>query len=106
MSAFSKLTARLDELTGEASSTGRALSEELDRLASGQPEEMDWRRSVVDLLKILELDASYGARKNLAIELGYSEDQILTKGSAEMNLWLIEELKNRLSDGRTAQASS
>src|SRR3954453_23293899 len=52
---------------------------------AGQP--LDWRRSIVDLMKLLDLDSSLSARKELAKELSYGGD---TSDSATMNEWLIK----------------
>jgi len=62
------------------------------------PESFDWRRSIVDLLRLVGMDSSYGARKELALELGYSEHDIVTEGSAEMNIWLQREVMKRLAE--------
>lgn len=66
-------------------------------LAKDQPEELNWRNSIVDLLKLVGLESSYGARKELALELGYTESDIVEKGSAEMNLWLRDEVMKQLA---------
>ncbi len=57
----------------------------LDDLNEKNPEELDWRVSIVDLLKVLGLDSSLTARKTLAGELKYDGD---TNDSATMNVWL------------------
>jgi 3-oxoacyl-ACP reductase-like protein len=57
----------------------------LDGLDDANPEELDWRKSIVDLMKVLGLDSSLGARKQLAAELKYDGD---TNDSATMNIWL------------------
>lgn len=59
---------------------------------------MDWKRSIVDLLKLVELDSSYGTRKEMAIELGYSEEEIDSKGSAEMNMWLHKQVMKKIAE--------
>ncbi len=97
MSAFSKLMARICDLPEGKPVSGADCAGHLDRLAKEHPDDPDWRRSIADLLKILDLDASYGARKALAIELGYEQDLIDTKGSAEMNLWLHGEVMKHLA---------
>lgn len=68
----------------------------LAAMASGNSEELDWKRSIVDLLKLVKMDSSYGARKQIALELGYTQDQIDCKGSGEMNIWLHTEVMRRL----------
>src|SRR5262245_15533737 len=55
------------------------------KTVAAQDEKLDWRQSIVDLMKALKLDSSLGARKQLAQELGYSG---ALDGSAEMNTWL------------------
>ena len=62
------------------------------------PEDLDWRRSIVDLMKLVGMDSSYGARKELALELGYSQADIDSKGSAEMNMWLHKQVMKKLSE--------
>jgi 3-oxoacyl-ACP reductase-like protein len=61
--------------------------------ASGQT--LDWRRSIVDLMKALGIDSSLTARKALAAELGYDGD---TADSAKMNLWLHKQVIQKLKD--------
>jgi hypothetical protein len=98
MSAFSKLVSAVCDRPDGEPVTGVAVADRLDALAREHPDTPDWRKSIVDLLKTVGLDTSYGARKKLAIELGYPEDLIVTKGSAEMNLWLRVEVMKRLAD--------
>jgi hypothetical protein len=50
------------------------VEERLDSLAAAAGEELDWRRSIVDLMKLLGLDSSYSHRKELARELGCPEE--------------------------------
>jgi hypothetical protein len=57
----------------------------LDDLNEKNPETLDWRVSIVDLLKVLGLDSSLAARKELAAELKYDGD---AHDSAKMNIWL------------------
>jgi hypothetical protein len=61
----------------------------LDDLNEKNPETLDWRVSIVDLLKVLGLDSSLAARKELATELKYDGD---THDSARMNMWLHEKV--------------
>ncbi len=60
----------------------------LDDLASKRTERLDWRNSIVDLLKLLNMDSSIGARQKLAHELG--RDHFI--GSADDNIWLHGEV--------------
>jgi len=59
---------------------------------AGQP--LNWRTSIVDLLKLLDLDSSLQSRKELAQELQYSGD---TGDSAKMNIWLHRQVMNKLA---------
>lgn len=67
-------------------------------MEAAHPEDLDWRRSIVDLMKLVGMDSSYGARKELALELGYSQSDIDSKGSAEMNMWLHKEVMKRFAE--------
>jgi hypothetical protein len=67
----------------------------LTKLASQNKERLDWRRSIVDLMKLLNLDSSLGARKELAKELHYSGN---TNDSAAMNVWLHKEVMTKLAE--------
>jgi 3-oxoacyl-ACP reductase-like protein len=67
----------------------------LDGLADKSPEDLDWRKSIVDLMKLLKLDSSLKARKSLATELGYSGDQ---GDSATMNMWLHKQVMKKLAE--------
>jgi hypothetical protein len=53
----------------------------------------DWKKSIVDLMKLLDLDSSLNARKELAQELGYTGK---LDGSAEMNIWLHKQVMEQL----------
>jgi len=70
----------------------------LAEMEAAHPEKLDWRRSIVDLMKLVGMDSSYGARKELALELGYSQSDIDSKGSAEMNMWLHKQVMKSLSE--------
>jgi Domain of unknown function (DUF3597) len=67
----------------------------LDGLAAKNPEELDWKRSIVDLMKLVGMDSSLSARKQLATELHYGGDQ---SDSASMNIWLHKEVLKKLSE--------
>jgi len=67
----------------------------LDGLAAKNPEKLDWKRSIVDLMKLVGMDSSLGARKQLATELHYTGDQ---SDSASMNIWLHKEVLKKLSE--------
>jgi hypothetical protein len=68
----------------------------LDRRAQEAGQELNWRTSIVDLMKLLKLDSSLAARKTLAKELNYTGD---TKDSAAMNMWLHKQVMARLVEG-------
>lgn len=63
---------------------------------------LNWRTSIVDLMKLLGLDSSLAARKELAAELSYGED---TSDSAKMNIWLHRQVMTKLAaNGGTVPA--
>jgi len=59
---------------------------QLEQYAAANPQKLNWKTSIVDLLKLLDIDSSYSARKELATELGCPAD--LMGDSAKMNMWL------------------
>src|SRR5262247_4049005 len=59
---------------------------QLEQRAAANPQQLNWRTSIVDLLKLLDIDSSLAARKELATEL--SCPAALMADSAQMNLWL------------------
>lgn len=65
----------------------------LDAAAAGASERLDWRNSIVDLLKLTKQDSSLAARQALAKELGYPGP---FDGSAAMNEWLHQRVMDRL----------
>lgn len=67
----------------------------LTDLASKNKEKLDWRKSIVDLMKLLDLDSSLSARKELAKELHYTGD---TNDSAKMNVWLHKQVMQKLAE--------
>ncbi|MFG1396796.1 DUF3597 domain-containing protein [Roseixanthobacter pseudopolyaromaticivorans] len=67
----------------------------LSGLAAKNSEKLDWRHSIVDLMKLLDLDSSLTARKELAHELNYSGD---TGDSATMNIWLHKQVMTKLAE--------
>ena len=66
----------------------------LDKAVAAKHEKLEWRTSIVDLMKALDIDSSLGARKELAKELGYSGD---TNDSASMNVWLHKQVMAKLA---------
>ncbi len=67
----------------------------LDHEASQNPQKLNWRTSIVDLMKLCGIDPSLEHRKDLAKELGYSGD---TSDSAAMNIWLHKQVMKKLED--------
>jgi hypothetical protein len=57
-------------------------------------ENLEWRTSIVDLMKALDIDSSLGARKELATELNYTGN---TNDSAAMNIWLHKQVMAKLA---------
>ena len=67
----------------------------LTKLAEQNKEKLDWRKSIVDLMKLLNLDSSLVARKQLAQELHYTGD---LSDSASMNVWLHKQVMQKLAE--------
>lgn len=65
----------------------------LAQTAAQKGEQLNYQSSIVDLMKLLDLDSSLANRKELAAELGYSGDK---DGSAEMNIWLHKAVMQEL----------
>jgi len=65
----------------------------LDKAVAAKKEKLQWRTSIVDLMKALDIDSSLAARKELAKELGYTGD---TSDSATMNIWLHKQVMAKL----------
>ncbi len=90
--------------TGSGASTSTAtpatggktvdVAEVLDGMESNAGQTLDWRHSIVDLMKLLGLDSSLHARKELAGELHYTGD---TEDSAAMNIWLHKEVMQKFA---------
>jgi len=67
----------------------------LNEMASHNSQKLNWRTSIVDLMKLLDLDSSLQARKSLADELHYSGDK---NDSASMNIWLHKQVMSKLAE--------
>ena len=67
----------------------------LDKAVAAKGEKLDWKHSIVDLMKALDIDSSLSARKELAKELGYTGD---TNDSASMNIWLHKQVMTKIAD--------
>jgi hypothetical protein len=68
---------------------------QLEDRAAKNPQKLNWRTSIVDLLKLLDIDSSFEARKELAVELGCPPE--LMKDSAQMNMWLHKTVLARIA---------
>jgi len=66
----------------------------LDAAVKAKGEKLEWRTSIVDLMKALDIDSSFTARKDLAKELGYTGD---SNDSASMNIWLHKQVMAKLA---------
>ncbi len=69
---------------------------QLEVMAKANPQKLNWKTSIVDLLKLLDIDSSYGARKELAAELHCPAE--LMDDSAKMNMWLHKTVLQKLAD--------
>jgi hypothetical protein len=69
---------------------------QLEEWAAANPQKLNWKTSIVDLLKLLELDSSFAARKQLAGELGCPADAM--GDSARMNVWLHKAVLQKVAD--------
>lgn len=68
---------------------------QLEALAKASPEKLNWKTSIVDLMKLLSLDSSLAARKELAGELGCPAEKM--SDSAQMNMWLHKTVLQKLA---------
>jgi hypothetical protein len=68
---------------------------QLEKRAAANSQKLNWRTSIVDLLKLLDIDSSLEARKSLAKELGAPES--VMHESADMNMWLHKEVLKRVA---------
>ena len=66
----------------------------LDKAVAAKGEKLEWRTSIVDLMKALDIDSSFSARKELAKEQGYTGD---SNDSASMNIWLHKQVMTKLA---------
>lgn len=87
-------------MTAPQSTTPAPISEvdvvaQLEKRAAANDEKLNWRTSIVDLLKLLDIDSSLGERKALATELGCPAN--LMSDSASMNMWLHKEVLKRIA---------
>jgi hypothetical protein len=109
MSIFGKILSAIGLGSGSAASTGSAAvpsgggaamdQVDVDKVVSGlaaqKKEKLDWKKSIVDLMKVLDLDSSLKNRQELAKELGYTGDM---NDSAKMNIWLHKQVMIKLAE--------
>ena len=69
---------------------------QLEQKAAANAQKLNWKTSIVDLLKLLDMDSSLDARKSLATELGCPADKM--GDSAQMNMWLHKAVLARLAE--------
>jgi len=69
---------------------------QLEKLAAANPQKLNWKLSIVDLLKLLGIDSSFAARKELAVELGCPPEKM--DDSAKMNMWLHKTVLQKIAD--------
>ena len=105
-SIMSKVFGRHDGVTGGVAPAGGATTAPaakasvdveavLTELASKNSQQLNWRTSIVDLMKLLDLDSSLTARKELAQELHYNGDM---EDSASMNIWLHKQVMQKFAE--------
>ena len=69
----------------------------LEKLAAANPQKLDWKVSIVDMLKLLGIDSSLAARKELAVELGCPADK-MGGDYSQMNIWLHKTVLQKIAD--------
>ncbi len=69
---------------------------QLEKLAAANPTKLNWKVSIVDLLKLLGIESSYAARKELAVELGCPSEKM--GDSAQMNMWLHKTVLQKIAE--------
>jgi hypothetical protein len=67
----------------------------LTEMAAENPQQLNWRTSIVDLMKLLDMESSLAERRELATELGYTGDQ---GDTATMNIWLHKQVMQKLAE--------
>ena len=96
MSAIFGGKAQAGDASGQVSGQATVDVEKvLNERAAQNKQKLDWRHSIVDLMKLLDLDSSQTARKQLATELKYDGDM---NDSAKMNIWLHKHVMRRLAE--------
>jgi hypothetical protein len=89
-------TAGTATTTASSAAAGQAVDVAaiVDKAVAAKKEKLEWRTSIVDLMKALDIDSSLTARKELAKELGYTGD---ASDSASMNIWLHKQVMAKLA---------
>jgi hypothetical protein len=107
MSIFGKILSAIGLGSGSAASSGSAavpagggmaqvdVEKVVSDIAATKKEKLDWKKSIVDLMKVLDLDSSLKNRQELAKELGYTGDM---NDSAKMNIWLHKQVMTKLAE--------
>ncbi len=91
---LSKVLGVTKAVAGEISGGTVDVAAVLDKAVADKGEKLDWRNSIVDLMKAIDLDSSLGARKQLAKDLNYTGN---TSDSASMNIWLHQQVMDKLA---------
>jgi hypothetical protein len=99
MSIFGKIMSAIFGTQAQAAEQGQVVSSvdvaaTLDKAVADKKEKLDWRNSIVDLMKALDLDSSLTNRKQHAKDLNYTGD---TNDSASMNIWLHKQMMAKLA---------
>jgi hypothetical protein len=81
--------------SADAASGGVDVAAILNDLASKNSQKLNWKTSIVDLMKLLDMDSSYSNRKDLAKELNFDGDM---NDSASMNIWLHKKVMRELAE--------
>ena len=81
---------------GAAATMNRVdIEQVLDGMAASNQQKLNWRTSIVDLMKLVGMDSTLQERKELADELGYTGDK---SDTAAMNMWLHKQVMQRMAD--------
>ena len=80
---------------GATAMTSVDVAATLDKMAASNKEKLDWKHSIVDLMKLVGMDSSLSARKELADDLKYTGDK---NDSAKMNMWIHKEVMRKLAE--------
>jgi hypothetical protein len=80
---------------GAATAQRVDIEQVLNEMAANNPQKLNWRTSIVDLMKLVGMDSSLQERKQLADELGYTGDK---NDSATMNIWLHKQVMKKMAE--------